>query len=261
MIAFVALLLLATTCSSSEPGRPSAGSARPSEPSATRFVIDGISVELCGNCVEAARKAGVDLERLTRHALNRVTTLLPDISTRLFVDVDSEGAIPETGIGGYTDPISGVVSISLDITERDVAESLRVWLPAELAHELDHTARIQVGPGYGSTLIDEMVTEGMADAFSLQSFSEIPRIPWDHALTKGQERTVWARARRHLGQNVDHAEWFFGSGELPRWAGYTIGFDIVSGYLQRHPNATAADLVTLSADTILRGSGFDPSTG
>jgi uncharacterized protein YjaZ len=144
---------------------------------------------------------------------------------------------------------------------RDLAKSLRVWLPREIAHELDHTARIQVGPGYGSTLLDELVTEGMADAFSLQSSFETPRIPWDHALTKAQERTVWARARRHLGQNVDHAEWFFGSGDLPRWTGYTIGFDIVSSYLRMHPGTTAADLVTMDAETILRRSGFVPSTG
>jgi len=62
--------------------------------------------------------------------------------------------------------------------------------------------------------------------------------------------------RRRLGEFEDHAEWFFGSGDLPRWAGYTLGFDIVSGYLRRHPALTAADLVTTDAETILRGSGF-----
>jgi uncharacterized protein YjaZ len=75
-------------------------------------------------------------------------------------------------------------------------------------------------------------------------------------LTGKQERDAWVDARPQLGEIEDHAGWFFGSGDIPRWAGYTLGFDIVSGYLRAHPALLAADLVTKGAETILRGSGF-----
>ena len=256
VLSIVALAAPTGACSSEHLDAHASRSTAPPRPSATAFVVVGVTVELCDACVRAARDARIDLEEVIGGALRRAASLLPDVVTRVSVDVDPGGAIPGIGVGGYTDPTSGTVSISLDLSVVRLDRTLRVWLPQELAHELDHTARIQVGPGYGSSLLEAMTSEGMADAFSIQCFPETPRIPWDHALTKEQERAAWADARRRLGEFDDHAEWFFGSGDLPRWAGYTLGFDIVSGYLRRHPALSAADLVTTDAETILRGSGF-----
>ena len=254
VVAIITLATLGAACSTEPPDGPASTSTSPRS-SPSPFVVAGITVELCDTCVQAAQDVGVDLVDVVGDALRRATSLLPDIATRISIDVNPEGAIPGIGVGGYTDT-SGDVSISLDTSAADLARSLRVWLPQHLAHELDHTARIQVGPGYGFSLLEAMVTEGMADAFSVQCFPETPRIPWDHALTRKQERDAWLDARRQLGEIEDEAEWFFGSGDLPYWTGYTLGFDIVSGYLRRHPTLSAADLVTMDAETILRGSGF-----
>jgi uncharacterized protein YjaZ len=128
-----------------------------------------------------------------------------------------------------------------------------------VAHELDHAERTLHGPGYGTTLLDAMVSEGMADAFARQALPDASAIPWDRALNRVEEDLVWRLARPRLGERQDsaaHALWFYGSGRLPRWAGYTIGRDIVRSYLRRHPNQDPAGIVRLSARRILAASRF-----
>jgi uncharacterized protein YjaZ len=133
-----------------------------------------------------------------------------------------------------------------------------------VAYELDHVARVNHGPGFGSTLLEVMVTEGMADAFAAQAFPEAPAQPWAEVLSPQQLRTLWARAQPSLDQLLDlhgYAKWFQGKGRLPAWTGYSIGSGIVSSYLARHPEARASDLVTVPAQEVLRGSGWMATTG
>ncbi|RMG28790.1 MAG: hypothetical protein D6730_05025, partial [Bacteroidetes bacterium] len=41
----------------------------------------------------------------------------------------------------------------------------------------------------------------------------------------------------------DHNKWFFGAGgEVPRWAGYAIGFELVKNYLAAHPSRKPSTL-------------------
>lgn len=79
-----------------------------------------------------------------------------------------------------------------------------------------------------------MVSEGLADLFAYQAFPRTPPAPWDRALTEAQEHRYWQRARPLLDQpDTHHDDWFFGSGTVPRWDGYTLGYDLVGRYLKR----------------------------
>jgi Predicted Zn-dependent protease (DUF2268) len=163
---------------------------------------------------------------------------------------------------GRSDPNTGDVTIALDPAFRDFETTLRVWLPVTLAHELDHAQRINSGPGVGHTLLDAMVFEGVADAFSIQAFPYTPPIPWDHALSPSEEKVAWHQAKGKLNLLLDMPEyrsWFLGMGPVPRWTGYTLGFRIVSGFLARHPHETAASITSFSATRILQGSGLGVS--
>ena len=197
---------------------------------------------------------------LVRRTLERVTALLPRMRTRIDV-VMRRGTGPPDGIGGYTEWSTGHVHISLHEAARDPSTGLRVWLPFTLAHELDHAARVLRGPGIDDTLLDWFVAEGMADRFAGEAFPSTPPSSGDHALSGQETADLWARARPRLVAPeliVRLRRWFYGDPRIPRYAGYTIGYDIVSGYLGRHPGISAADLVTVDADRILRGSGFNP---
>ena len=159
--------------------------------------------------------------------------------------------IPEIGVGGYTD-FHGGVEINVDLSQLATAH---VFLPASVAHELHHSSRIRTGPGYGTTLGEAMVSEGLADHFSLELYPHTPLIPWDHALTSAQVKTMWRTARQELSTpHYDQAAWFFGAG-FPRWTGYTLGWQIVGRYLAKH-HTTARASVKTSAWKIL--AGFSP---
>ena len=194
-----------------------------------------------------------------RRSLSRILALLPGLAAGADIGIDPEAVVPEVGVGGRTDPVTGEVTISLDPGFSDYVSTLTVWLPATLAHELDHAERILLGPGLGDTLLEAMVSEGLADTFSIEAFPETPRIPWDHALSPAENRNAWIRAEDILNRLLDakgHDTWFFGKGQLPRWTGYTLGYRIAASYLHAHPRETAARISTLAATRILAGSSL-----
>ena len=242
-----------------------AGSAPETHPrsqtsDAVRLNVEGVLVDISADALVASHEAGVELAGVVRAAIERASALLGEVRTGLTVVVDPKRTITGVGVGGYTDPNTGEVTISLD----DAPDArITTWLPVTLAYELDHVARVDRGPGYGSTLLEVMVTEGMADAFATQAFPDAPSHPWAQALSPRQMRNLWARAQPSLDELIDnrgYGEWFSGRGRLPPWTGFSIGSGIVSSYLARHPEARASDLVTVPAQEVLRGSGWT-STG
>jgi uncharacterized protein YjaZ len=116
-----------------------------------------------------------------------------------------------------------------------------------VAHELHHVKRWR-GPGYGRTLLEAMVSEGLADHFSIELLGA-PVPPWSDAFPRDQTTQLLERARPEFDStSYDHERWFFvASPTLPRWTGYTLGFRLVEAYQAAHMGATAADLVNTPA--------------
>ncbi|HED1243900.1 TPA: hypothetical protein R4S04_001741 [Enterobacter bugandensis] len=50
--------------------------------------------------------------------------------------------------------------------------------------------------------------------------------------------------------DYDHSAWFFGTGHLPRWFGYTAGFYLVSRYLTSAPHLKASRLANVHAEAL-----------
>jgi hypothetical protein len=226
VVGVAALLSMAGCSDGGEASRSPASS-----PTATTVPVVRVGRIAATIAPEAARlgdDADIDLSTEVRTILERVDELLQfdsDVAVRVVVDADA--VIHEIGLGGYTDPASGAVLISLD-PESSIGteQSITVWLPQVLAHELNHTKRFLEGPGGRRTLGEAIVTEGLADAFSLQAFPATPPVPWANALEPGDLDRLATLARSNAATVVTpdvHSEWFFGSGDLPRWAGYTIG--------------------------------------
>ena len=183
--------------------------------------------------IAAAADAGIDLDRVVRETMAEADEHLPGEAPDVFVG-GTEYVIPEIGVGGVTNPFDGKVTISLDPRTENLARTLTVWLPPVLAHELQHSSRVTDGPGIGRTLLDAFVAEGLADHFAHEVFPHSPQLPWDKALNERQEHRLWARAQPKLDRRDAgslHSTWFFGTGAIPRWAGYTIGYDLVGSYL------------------------------
>ena len=210
------------------------------------------TVTVSKDAAAAARQKDVDLRGLVARSAERSFSLLPHRGrVRIDVRLDPALAIPQTGVGGFTDPRTGNVSISIDAKPPEgLRKALETWIPGSVAHELDHSSRIRTGPGYGATLAKALVSEGLADHFAEQAFPDTPSQPWDHALTKAQERSLWLAARRLLDTpGYDHPAWFFGRGNMPRWAGYTLGYDIVGQYLDH--GRSASDVVAVDSHEVI----------
>jgi Predicted Zn-dependent protease (DUF2268) len=218
-----------------------------------REVPDPFEVAISEDAASASHAAGVDLEGLAVRSALRAFELLPHRGKiRIEVALDAARAIPGIGVGGFADPATGDVSVWIDeAPPGGLKAALETWVPATLAHELHHSSRIRMGPGYGITLAEALVTEGLADHFAAEAFPDTPPQPWDHALSAKQEAELWRKAQPILEVRggYNHQAWFLGGGDLPRWAGYTLGYRIAEAYLGNDLSASSA--VGTEAETVI----------
>ena len=82
----------------------------------------------------------------------------------------------------------------------------------------------------------------------------------DNASTHVEEHALWNQAQPLLRQGglTLYSQWLYGGDDVPKWAGFTIGYHIAEDYIRRHPASTAASLVDAPAATILEGASYAP---
>ncbi len=229
-----------------EPGPEHPRSDEPKPGPAIRVVVDD-------EAARAAARIGIDLDGAVADALHVVRRQIDLPVTTISVVVRPEEVIPEVGIGGETDHL-GDVHLYVDPNRDDFFGALRVWLEPMLAHEAHHAARTVDGPGYGDSLVEAIVSEGLADVYSEEGFPDTPALPWTQALERSEICPWWRRAVRDRGA-YDHDAWFFGTGRPPRWTGYALGYTLVRRYL-RTQATTAADSVRTTARAVVSGADF-----
>lgn len=152
-----------------------------------------------------------------------------------------DNVIPQLGIGGYSPgPNNILVYLDPGFDRIDEAEIL-----ATLLHESHHCIRWR-GPGYGRSLGQAMISEGLACLYEQEHLGRVPiyaaaDLPADQVARAGREFD-----RR----DYDRDAWFFGRGDLEFWFGYSLGYRIC----QQHSAKTglsAAQLVDTPAEQIL----------
>lgn len=222
----------------------------PSDPAPTHDAP--VRVVVAEDAATAADAIGVDLAALVHDTVRTVDRALDVPVTTVTVAVDPRGVIPETGVGGWTNP-RGDVRVFLDPSRPGFAQAVETWLPPMIAHELHHATRTVDGPGYGESLVQAIVSEGLADVFAEDVFPEAPAAPWTRALPRKPLCRGWGDALRNKGR-YDHDAWFFGDRGRPRWAGYAIGYALVRRFLKAHPDETAATLSRVGAPRIIGGA-------
>jgi uncharacterized protein YjaZ len=169
---------------------------------------------------------------------------LPEVE--VIVRDNPEGVIPEIGVGGYS-PDAEKLFIWLDPNYANFENAIRQNLPGTLAHEAHHTARWG-SVGYGETLLEGVISEGLADHFDMEiTGGGVP--PWAREVSGNDLEVLLERAQKEFdSKEYDEKAWMFGSEEknIPRWTGYSIGFELVKRYMAKS-GKKASELVDTEA--------------
>lgn len=184
-----------------------------------------------------------EIKQEFNQAVAKIIKKLPVSNVDVVIYNNPEGAIPEIGIGGYT-PNAHLIFVSLDTQFPNFKQAINKELKRTLAHELHHALRWK-DPGYGKTLFEALITEGLAGHFDMEINNSNEPEPWDVALNEKQLKEIQTKAiKEHDNRNYNHSSWFFGSKEkgIPKWSGYTLGFNLVADFLKRHPDKKPSQL-------------------
>jgi len=188
-------------------------------------------VEPIGDAIDGARR--------------RCETVFDPLPIDLIVQAAPGRVIPERGYVGYA-PSGALIQLAVDPANANLRACLGETLERTIAHEFHHVMRWR-GPGYGRTLGEALVSEGLAGRFAAQLYGDDPE-PWEAALSDTElAKFSGVAASQWTADDYDHAQWFFGSDTYPRWVGYSLGYDLVGRYLSDHPDETAASLVDTPA--------------
>ena len=141
--------------------------------------------------------------------------------------------IPEDGVGGRT-ITSDFIEFAINekkATEGAVAEMM--------VHELCHAARWGKNDEWINCLFDGLISEGIATCFEVEFVkdSEEKTFFIKTVLQRSDEENeeILGKLRGELNSNeYDYNAIFYNGDEnLPRWAGYSLGYYLVKKYLEK----------------------------
>lgn len=184
------------------------------------------------------------LEGALSETFSRSARLLP-LGTVDVVVKAGTFVIPEKGHVGWA-PEPGLIYLTVDPDHPSLRANEHNAIERMFAHELHHCARWD-GPGYGKTLGDALTSEGLAGHFAQELYGAPPE-PWECVPITVLRAHVADAAKAWEQVDYDHSAWFFGTGPLPRWLGYSLGYQIVARYLAAHTAASASSLVHAKAE-------------
>ena len=167
--------------------------------------------------------------------------------------------IPEVGMVGHAYR-TGLFALTLDPDNPHFAASLAEGALRRLtAHEAHHCLRM-AALGYGRTLGEALVSEGLAGQFTGWLFGSPPE-PWERAADDDALRSHAPGAAALAEPGYDHDAWFFGAGgHRPRWLGYTLGYRLVGRWLAGAGTVDGEAGVNVPAATVHAASGI-PGAG
>lgn len=183
------------------------------------------------------------LSGLLQAAFSVSASLLPLQDTDVIVKA-GRSVIPEKGHLGYA-PEAGLIYVTVDPENPALKTNPSQSLERMLAHELHHSSRWD-GPGYGQTLGEALVSERLAGHFAQEAYGGQPE-PWERVPARILRNHLPKARAEWQSTDYDHAEWFFGSQQIPRWAGYSLGYELVRRYLAEHAHTKPSELVHAEA--------------
>lgn len=182
-------------------------------------------------------------------ASTAVSRLVPKPALDILIQ-SGDQVIPQLGTTGFAHSRS-LLSLTIDPDNPNLAGCLSgTGFCQGVVHEVHHCMRM-AGPGYGHTLGEALVTEGLAGRFVKEALGTPPE-PWESAVS-GDLLARHFPADDELWQSpYRHDEWFFGAGgKRPHWLGYTLGYDIVGRWLSGAGQIDGETWINIPARTVI----------
>ncbi len=170
------------------------------------------------------------LEDVFTASVAQLKQLLPVPNVDVVVYVDPAYVVPELGTGGFS-PAANRIFIAVDPDNAHFVRGLEREFLFCLGHELHHSLRWGA-VGYGETLGEVLVTEGLACHFETElRGGAVP--PYAAALGPRVLTSLLRKAKTELNNaDYNHPTWFFGADSIPLYAGYALGLELVSVYIR-----------------------------
>jgi uncharacterized protein YjaZ len=190
---------------------------------------------------------------------------IPEFSNFQNVDVLVEAGDPKSWviIDGRTANTTRI-EISLRRSDSFSKKENRESLPRVFHHEAHHIVRKRGPSGYGFSLGEILVSEGLAQVFELEMTNTASA--YSLCLDKGELLRLSERARTVITNDeyFNSYHWLMGTElaknppeHFERWSAYGLGFALVSSWFlnnnkeDNHPYATAAKAVQAPASEVL----------
>lgn len=141
--------------------------------------------------------------------------------------------LPENGAGGYT---FSADFIRINIDDEKATENL---ISETLVHEFCHAARWSKNDEWANSLFDVLIFEGLACAletdFAKNKSEKSLFIKTVLECSDNENKKILNLIQDKLDSDkYNYDEIFFnGNDELPRWAGYSLGYYLVKKYLEK----------------------------
>jgi len=195
--------------------------------------------------VDSLRSLIINRIKLAVDSIGRVIQV-KDVEFR--VVVFPEPTMPRSGLSGVA-PDEHFIYLLLDPDNPHLAEGIAGELVPTIAHEFHHTLRHRT-VGYGSTLFESLVSEGLAEQFTMEVIGEPP--PWMGPIPDADLDYWQAKAEKvWFDPEYDPMPWFTGRDGIPRGTGHELGARIVGAYLTAHPGERASTLYDAEAERFL----------
>ena len=198
------------------------------------------------------------LKKVIKKHVSKAGSILKIPLVNITVYPNSNFTIPETGEGGYA-ASKDWFHVYIDAAKRknDLNRIIEKIIPGTIYHEMNHVARWQ-HTGFGSTLLEVMITEGLASVFAKEQWKS-GKDPWSGYSKKELNNLldIFKQRKKSNDATYNHEEWFYGTGKLPRWIGYKIGSYIIKAFREKCSTLSWEKIVKMSADEIIKLSGVD----
>lgn len=160
--------------------------------------------------------------------------------------------IPEMGIVGHA--YRGTMfAMTVDPDNPNFTASLEDGaLHRQILHEVHHCMRM-AGPGYGWTLGEALVSEGLAGQFVRALLGTPPEL-WERAISLERLRSAPVDMKSLATTGYNHPSWFYGDGSHPRWLGYTLGYQMVGCWLDDAGDIEAGTWISVPASTVIEAA-------